>query len=283
MHLRHDQRGQRGESSGCRRQRGPDSREARRGRAMRGDDLQRRECAGCGDQPDQAEVAVGANRARGEDALIEYNNRPKALSLRSENDQLLKELGWIDNYAPEFFEYVQDPTSAPPPNTKKSIGWAKIRFGLKPVILLTEVITYTKNSSIDGDYLLSVTKQIYANHYVGSSVGLIVLLRDLESGPSDSSRLLYVNHSRASALRGMFGKFMRKIVQREVMEKFNILLQNTANVAEHDGIGQDVDPPARTMLQRAGAWISEQPFLIALLILIVALITVNRFNRPITK
>jgi len=219
-------------------------------------------------------------RARGQAALIEYNNKPQALSLRAENDILLKELSWLDKFAPEYFRYLQDPTAAEPPNVKKSIGWAKIKFGLKPVILITEAITYSTAKS-GSDYLLSVSKQIYANHYVDSSLGLIAVVQDPRSEASDSSYLLYVNHSRSSVLRGILGKITRKIVQHEVMEKLELLLQNTKSYAEYDRTKQDLPQPGPTIWQKISSWTITNPYFVGLLVLIaVGLLLKTRIAKP---
>ena len=222
-------------------------------------------------------------RSRGQEALIEYNNKPQAISLRKENEILLRELSWIDSYAPEFLRYLQNSPGAAS-DIRRSINWGKIKLGLRPVFIITELITFSTNGRTAGnDYLLSVSRQIYASHFLDSSLGLIALMRDPRSDTSDSSYLLYVNHSRSPALRGVFGKFIRKLVEPEVMEKLKLLLQNTKAFADYDRTKKELPPPVPTPRDRVIYWMSKYPYLIGLLILIATLMIINRVRRTVMK
>jgi hypothetical protein len=103
------------------------------------------------------------------------------------------------------------------------LSWAKINFGLKPVLVITDVSTY--RSDVDGvPRVLVLSKQIYANRYFDASLSLTAAIADQTRTKSD---LLYVNHSRAGALASSFSKFKHKIVEGRATEDLKSLLGQT--------------------------------------------------------
>ena len=223
-------------------------------------------------------------QSRGHSAWIEYANYPHALSLGKENDQLLKELRWIDAFAPEFSQYLQGPSSPAPTNIRRWVTWAKLKFGLKPVIMLTEMITYSPGDRSPGtDLLLSISRQIYASHYVDSSMGLIAVIQNSESETTSSSYLLYVNHSRSSVLRGIFGNFIRKLVEHEVMESVKLLLENSKYFADYESTKQNSPPIPATAWQKTVYRMKEHPYIVGLVILIGVGLVIHWIGRRAMK
>ena len=166
--------------------------------------------------------------SRGNEALIEYNHQRNPIKLREEHDSLLGNILWINEFAPEFAEYLKSFPRSGLPNVRSTLTWTKVKFGLKPVVLITQTLTYT--SEKDGvPQILSVSKQIYASRYFDASLALTALIKLPEH---ESSYLFYANHSRSSALEGMLSNFKREIVEREAIEKLKPLLQNTRSAAE---------------------------------------------------
>lgn len=161
----------------------------------------------------------------GEAALIEYNDKSEAVRLREEHQTLVERLLWVNESAPEFAQYLRDFPRFEISNVRNSIGWTKIKFGLKPVIVITQTITYTTACS-DISQVISVSKQIYANHYFDSSMAMTALISFPKS--DSNSYLLYTNHSRSSSLDGVFSK----VVEKEAMNKLKSLLENTKISAE---------------------------------------------------
>lgn len=210
--------------------------------------------------------------ARGDAALLEYADKPKIVSLRKEYAALLAELSWLNDAAPEFFKYLRDFPNSEPPNVSKSIGWSKVKFGLKPVFIITQTITYKFAENDGATQILSVTKQIYANHYFDSSIGLTALI---QSPKTADSYLLYVNHSRSSSLN----KFTRGIVKREGVEQLETLLQTTKSIAEF----KRAAPPELSFKRKASEWLKNQNLFIWLLIVIGALLAINYLCSAIAK
>src|SRR5207237_1019642 len=150
---------------------------------------------------------------RGDAALIEYNDRQETLSLKKEHEALLKEISFVNNTVPDFINYLQNPPPTDPANISKTIGWAKVRFGLKPVIVITQNVTYTANNPDGTRQLFSVSKQVYASRYFDSSLGLTALVQYPTAQSTIDSYMFHVTHSRSSSLTGIFGKLVRKIAE----------------------------------------------------------------------
>jgi hypothetical protein len=168
---------------------------------------------------------------KGNSALIEYRDKREAVRLQDEYKSLLSGLLWINNFAPEFSKYLSDFKNSELRGVKKSIGWAKLKFGLKPVIIITETITYTPEN-LDNSQIVTVTKQIYASHYFDSSLGLTAFIALPTKDSGHNSYMFYTNHSRSSSLDGVFSKFKREIVEQEALRKLSPLLQDTKMLGE---------------------------------------------------
>jgi hypothetical protein len=169
--------------------------------------------------------------ARGDAALLEYHDKREPIDLADENRSLLKQAIMVNDFAPELARHLQDFPRSPAPNISQSITWAKVKFGLKPVIIITHNVDYRIDSAEGPAQIYSVAKQIYANHYFDSSFGLTAIIKSPNSAGTDSY-LMYANYSRSDALGGIIGKFARGKVEKEAIDKLELLLQTTKYIAE---------------------------------------------------
>ena len=179
---------------------------------------------------------------KGNSALIEYANSKNGVSLRDEQASLLKSLSWISDFAPEFGEFLEKYPKNKLPNVKQTINWTKLTFGLKPLFIITQTITFkTEKDGIS--QVLSVSKQLYASRYFDSSLGLTAVISFPDTADSPNSYLVYTNHSRSNTLDGAFNSFKRTIVEGEAIEKLKPLLADARkprNPPESDpGSGSD--------------------------------------------
>ena len=165
---------------------------------------------------------VTAYLQRGDAALIEYADQSPTASLAREQEALLTNLVYVNETAPEFVRHIKAlPQSTLP--VERSLSWAKINFGLKPVVVITDTSTY--RSEVAGvPRVLVLSKQIYAHHYFDSSLSLTAVISDQTR---TNSNLLYVNHSRAGALAGSFSKFKHEIVEGRATDDLKNLLGQT--------------------------------------------------------
>ncbi len=215
---------------------------------------------------------------RGDEALIEYNNQSDALRLQSEHISLLNNLLWINDFAPEFSKYLRDFPRSELSNVSKTVSWAKLKFGLKPVIIITQTINYTTEK--DGlSQILSISKQIYATRYFDSSLGLTALIKFSDS---NDSYLLYTNHSRSSSLEGMFSNFKHEIVEREAIDKLKPLLQDTKLFAEAN-LNKPIETTDSADNQSFVDWFFGKNYWIWAVFLIIVLFGLFWFRKKLLK
>lgn len=190
---------------------------------------------------------------RGDSALIEYHDQPREVRLDEEQRSLLDASLYINDFAAEFTQYLKGFPNVGLIDVENSINWTKIKFGLKPVTILTHVATYTRRSG-GAPQVVVVSKQIYANHYFDSSLALTSVIDIPTTGAASDSYLLYTNRSRADALAGSFSKLKRNLVEGEAVASLNALLLQTRLNLESSSINQAGSPP-RSGKQKILDWL----------------------------
>jgi hypothetical protein len=170
-------------------------------------------------------------RTRGDAALIEYHDQRRAVSLREEQQSLLDRMIYLNVFAPEFTTYIRNFPDTQLSDVESHINWTKLKFGLKPVTIITHVATF-KRSNDSARKIFSISKQIYANHYLDSSLAATTVIGIATPNGVPESYLLYTNYSRADSLAGSFSRVKRGLVESESIENLNaLLLQTRANAA----------------------------------------------------
>jgi hypothetical protein len=152
-------------------------------------------------------------RARGEAALIRYNDKRDQVSLAAEQRAL--------NAAPSYVnEFIKDSTTGLQ-LLEDELVWSKMKFGLKPVIAINHILIYRRSSDV-GPQVLIASKQIYANHYFNASLALTAFVH-LPEG----AYLVYENRARADGLEGPFGKIKRGLVEKKAVEGLRTILEQS--------------------------------------------------------
>jgi hypothetical protein len=152
-------------------------------------------------------------RARGEAALIEYNDKRDEVRLANEQRAL--------DAAPSYVNAVLNDSKAGLQLLEDTLVWSKIKFGLKPVIAINHILIYKRTSDVGPQVLIS-SKQIYANHYFNASLALTAFVRTPEN-----AYLVYENRSRADGLEGPFGKIKRGVVEKKSVEGLRAILEQS--------------------------------------------------------
>jgi hypothetical protein len=155
-------------------------------------------------------------RARGDAALIEYNDKRDQVNLAEEQRAL--------NAAPSYVnEFIND-SKAGLELLEDTLVWSKIKFGLKPVIAINHISIYKRNGEV-GPQVLIASNQIYANHYFNASLALTAFVR-VPDAPN-GAYLVYENRSRADGLEGPFGKIKRGVVEKKAVEGLRAILEQS--------------------------------------------------------
>lgn len=169
--------------------------------------------------------------ARGDAALIEYNDRASAVRLDGEQRSLLTSLPYVNDSAPEFADYLKNFPRPELPRVENVLHWSKVKLGLKPVIVITHTAVYTRLRG-NAPQIMVVTKQIYASHYFDSSLSLTLLTSAPPNGATSDAYLLYANRSRADTLGGLFGGVKRRVIEGGALEGLLSILKQTERIAE---------------------------------------------------
>lgn len=155
-------------------------------------------------------------RARGEAALIEYNDKRDEVSLADEQRAL--------NTTPSYVNDLLTTAKSDLQLAEDSVVWSKIKFGLKPVIAINHIRIYKRNSDT-GAQVLIASNQIYANHYFNASRALTAFVN--VPGVNEGAYLVYENRSRADGLEGPFGKLKRGVVEKKALEGLKSILEHS--------------------------------------------------------
>jgi hypothetical protein len=101
--------------------------------------------------------------------------------------------------------------------------WSKEHYGAgKPVISITHVGIVRPASDHRLPAILVAGKQIFATHYLEGSLGLTMVLRDATNG---TPYLAYVNRSQVDMLRGLFGGFVRGVLEDRVERQAPLIVR----------------------------------------------------------
>lgn len=158
-----------------------------------------------------------AYQQTGNAALIEYQDGKKTVRLADEFHSLLEQSQFLADYAPEFYKYLEEFPKASSPNIEDFIYWSKEKYGLNPVLSMTQVIIYKRALGNGTEYLIA-SKQLYANHYFDGSLGLAIYVEGSQGPAASGSYMMYLNRSRADALQGLFLGIKRSLIGGRVRE-----------------------------------------------------------------
>jgi hypothetical protein len=155
-------------------------------------------------------------QSRGEAALIEYNDKRNEIRVAAEQRSLESASSYINDFLVDRqsnLRLVED-----------TIVWSKIKFGLKPVIVVNHVKIYRRDAGV-GPQVLTASKQIYANHYFNAFLAMTAFVN--VPGADQGAYLVYENRSRADGLEGPFSKFKRGVVEKKALEGLRVIMTNS--------------------------------------------------------
>ncbi|MDX6712825.1 MAG: hypothetical protein QOH96_3841 [Blastocatellia bacterium] len=163
---------------------------------------------------------------RGDAALITYNDDKHPFSVADDFKSLLGGAALLQEYAPELARYLLGYPKAELPGTESFIYWSKEKFGLKPVISITQVVIYQRDVG-NRKELLVATKQLFADHYFDSSLGMAIMTQEPADSKLPGNYLVYVNQSRADAIKGFLTGLRRSVVESKSLTTLKTSLKIT--------------------------------------------------------
>ncbi len=163
---------------------------------------------------------------RGNEGLIEYYDKPQVVRLNDEYAKLRGSLFWSEAFAPEFVQYYDDYPAGELKGVKNTVSWVKIKVGLKPVVIFSHNTDYQKQSNGTSQAFI-VSKQIYANHYFDSTLGVSIVVGFPRTDGKDETYVLFRNYSRSRALGGRIGKLVQGLVAGQAVDRVHEVLAET--------------------------------------------------------
>lgn len=176
--------------------------------------------------------------ARGNAAFIKYENHREPLDLAEVHRDMLDQMLFVREIAPEFAKYLSDYPRNAPGGIENFLNWSKITFGLQPFLTMTHTVAYEHRDTDASQYLIA-TKQIYASRYIDASLALAMLVSVEENGRRENY-LVFTDISQADSLGGAFGGLKRSVVGTEATARVTDVLTRAKYRLENPG--KDPDP-----------------------------------------
>lgn len=162
----------------------------------------------------------------GTQKLMVYRDTDTAVSLADEFDALTREMILLDRFDTGFANFVRGYPNGRPPGAIDFFNWSEVKVGFKPVVMITHTLQNERTTD-GGGVMLNGARQIFANHYFDSSLGITGLF----GFPADEGRpetyVVFVNRSRASALRGRLGGLLRGLIEDQAKGKLEDFMEDT--------------------------------------------------------
>src|SRR5438874_1945803 len=151
---------------------------------------------------------VHAYMTGGPGRITEYDDDSRTVRPMDDFAGLLKASPYIGALVPGLDGHLRHFPGDPLAEAEDLLYWSKEKFGLTPFITVTHV---TIARDAQGDYVMT-SKDVYSTRYVDASLTLTVASDALRS--PGAFYLVYMNRSRANALKGAFAGLRRAIVER---------------------------------------------------------------------
>jgi hypothetical protein len=134
---------------------------------------------------------VTGYRARGNAALLEYDDQRSADSAVRVFDALLSRSPYMYQYAPSLQRYLENYPANRPAHARETIYWSEDNLpGLKPTLTITHEVVYAP-SELPGSTLIA-TKQLYADHYLDGALGLTAVVDGAKVATADETGIYLV-------------------------------------------------------------------------------------------
>jgi hypothetical protein len=164
------------------------------------------------------EVAAYVSGSSGR--ILQYDDDQRPVRPVDDFAGLLKNSPYLDAVLPGLGAHFDRFPNRRLDGADDFLYWSKEKFGLTPFISVTHVVLVPSGPH----QYVAATRDVYSTRYVDASLSLAIA-SDSISDPG-SFYLVYVNRSRANALKGAFAKLRRSIVERRARGSLEENLKN---------------------------------------------------------
>jgi hypothetical protein len=152
--------------------------------------------------------------------ILEYDDDKRPVRPRDDFEGVLKDAVFLRDFAPRLAEHIERFPAAPIEGAEDFLYWSKEKFGFEPFITVTHVAIAPPGPT---DSAIA-SRDVYSSRYVDASLTLTVASDALRT--PGSFYLLYVNRSRANALKGALAGIRRALVERRAKGSLDDQLVN---------------------------------------------------------
>lgn len=173
---------------------------------------------------------VRAYMAGGAGLITQYDDGKRPVRPRDDFSGLLKGSPYVEGLVPGLSGHLEAFSSRPLAGAEDIVYWSKEKFGsLAPFVTVTHVVITQPQPA---NYVIA-SRDVYSSRYFDASLSL-TLASDAVASP-EAFYLVYVNRSRADALKGTFSWLRHAIVERRVRVSLAENLRLTKNRLEGSG------------------------------------------------
>jgi hypothetical protein len=151
---------------------------------------------------------VRAYLTGGTGRMRQYDDGDKPIRPENQFAGILANAPVLRAVVPGMAEHLSDPASHPLEGAEDIVYWSKEKFGFAPFITVTHAAIVCPSPAL----CVVASRDVYSSRYIDASLAM-TLAADVPSMPGTFD-LVYMNRSRASALKGMFGGLRRSIAER---------------------------------------------------------------------
>ena len=144
----------------------------------------------------------------GASRMAEYDDGTRAIRPIQEFEGILAGSAAIDALAPGLRAHLRDFPAHRVPDAEDFLYWSKEKLGSSPFITVTHVTITCPAATL----CVIATKDVYSSRYMDASLAFSIASDVV--GSTSALYLVYVNRSRANALKGFFSGLRRAIVER---------------------------------------------------------------------
>ncbi len=158
---------------------------------------------------------------KGDSSLEKYTNRATPFDPARAAGLLLSDAILLPEVSPGLRDHIRRFPEAELSGASGELRWSLIDFGLNPTIVLTHSIAYSETSGPAAQHFV-VNKQFYASRYLDVSLSIAMLIT-----AGDRTFIIFTDRSRTDALGGFFGKFARKLVVDEAINRTSQVIERS--------------------------------------------------------
>jgi hypothetical protein len=154
-----------------------------------------------------------AYREGGLAAAAPYADRTTPTSPAVEYDGVAAQIRFQPLYGSRVLEYLKSYPDVPGHAAESFLYWSKETLGAgKPIVSITHVAIF-RNAPPDPTSTVVAARQVFASHYLTGSLSLTLTTNNVDGSPA---YLVYLRRSRTDAFDGVFGGFVRHVVEGRI-------------------------------------------------------------------